>query len=161
MVRLKVRCLSRIGRWGWISIPVWYDWKSRTRIREASPRLISIPVWYDWKKAYCLLFPILLCISIPVWYDWKWSAVLPKPTNTSFQFQYGTIESNTHPSEVPTTYISIPVWYDWKVVTLPDLPNDLRYFNSSMVRLKAIPFLWAPSAVKFQFQYGTIESLIR
>ena len=157
MVRLKVRCLSRIGRWGWISIPVWYDWKSRTRIREASPRLISIPVWYDWKCLSALFKGAIvnfnssmvrlkegILFAVPdtlVYFNssmvrLKAIPILQRFQQRTFQFQYGTIERSSRCQTCQTTWdISIPVWYDWK--------------SAGRSKLKR--------RIIFQFQYGTIE----
>ena len=66
----------------------------------------------DWFRSSCWR---LFLISIPVWYDWELDAEGNNVFVIKFQFQYGTIE-RLH-----------------EVVA----HKGLRYFNSSMVRLRA------------------------
>ena len=77
-----------------ISIPVWYDYEIESGFNKYCRPTISIPVWYDYE------------LKNRKWYSWT----------IKFQFQYGTIMSETFfvfkPNEIE---ISIPVWYDYEL----------------------------------------------
>ena len=102
-------------------------------------------------------------ISIPTWYDWEINL---------FSIR------NNH------VFISIPTWYDWEALISVCICRYTPYFNSNMVRLRAVELYesnyaeWCISIPTwydwecfghatiptrlgiFQFQHGTIESQI-
>ena len=122
-------------------------------------------------------------ISIPVWYDWKEIRRHKIVSESSFQFQYGTIERqqngvvrgvfNAFQFQYGTIErvcnlrfcmgmcrISIPVWYDWKSIVVP-VGADTNSFQFQYGTIESVPLITVFSSLNsFQFQYGTIESVI-
>ena len=81
-----------------LSIPAWFDWRSRPKARDSMGMLLSIPAWFDWRSAAAWLGSGIAVLSIPAWFDWRplaWGAHGQLPP--LFQSQLGSIGAMTAP----------------------------------------------------------------
>ena len=74
----------------------------------------------------------------------------------SFQFQYGSIGSETKLAQYPALKVSIPVWFDWESFVASELTGmyEFQFQYGSIGR--RFNLREKRNVSRFQFQYGSI-----
>ncbi len=100
--------------------------------------IVSIPVWFDWERGHGHIFILPKPVSIPVWFDWESTPMWRGSTDSSFN----------------SSMVRLGVF------SLHSSGFTYTRFNSSMVRLGDADAPLFASVKPFQFQYGSIGSLL-